>query len=49
MEPRGAMIDTAGPLLLEYVKNGCPVEVERLWSKEETMTVVERRPYKSAL
>ena len=50
MEPRGrALAHPAGPLLLEYARQGCPVDVGRPWSKLEIMTAAERGPHKSAL
>ena len=50
MEPRGrAFAHPAGPLLLEYARQGCPVDVGRPWSKLEIMTAAERGPHKSAL
>ena len=50
MEPRGrALAHPAGPLLLEYAREGCPVDVGRPWTKEEIMTAAERGPHKSAL
>ena len=50
MEPRGrALVHPAGPLLLEYAREGCPVDVGRQWSKEEIVAAAERGPHKSAL
>ena len=50
MEPRGrALVHPAGPLLLEYAREGCPVNVGRPWSKEEIVAAAERGPHKSAL
>ena len=50
MEPRGrALAHPAGPLLLEYAREGCPVDVGRPWTKVEIMTTAERGPHKSAL
>ena len=50
MEPRGrALAHPTGPLLLEYARQGCPVDVGRPWSKLEIMTAAERGPQKSAL
>ena len=50
MEPRGrALAHPAGPLLMEYAREGCPVDVGRPWSKLEIMTAAERGPHKSAL
>lgn len=50
MESRGrALVHPAGPLLLEYTKDGFPVDIGRPWSRDEIMTAVERGPHKSAL
>ena len=50
MRPRGnAKMHPAGPLLLKYARNGCPVNVGRQWTKREIMTAAERGPHKSAL
>ena len=50
MYPRGkALLHPAGPLLLQYAQDGCPVDVGRPWSKEEILTAAKRGPHKSAL
>lgn len=43
------MLHPAGPLLLHYAREGCPVDVGRPWSKDEIMTAARRVPHKSAL
>ena len=35
--------------LLQYTRNGCPVDVDQPWLKKETMTAAERGPHTSAL
>ena len=50
MEPRGqTLVHPAGPMLLEYARDGCPVDVERPWTKDEIMAAAERGPHKSTL
>lgn len=39
----------AAPLLLEYARRGCPVDVGRDWTLEELEAAVERGPHASAL
>jgi len=36
-------------MLLEYARNGCPVDVGRRWSKTEILAAAERGPHISAL
>ena len=50
MVPRGrARQHPAGPMLLQYARDGCPVEVGRRWSKTEITAAAERGPHASAL
>ena len=37
------------PLLLQYTRNGCHVDVGRNWTKKEIMTAAERGPHKASL
>ena len=39
----------AGTMLLQYARDGCPVDVRRRWSKAEIMAAAERGPHISAL
>ena len=50
MFPRGrAVAHPAGPILLEYARNGCPVDVGQNWSRVDIMAAAERGPRISAL
>ena len=39
----------AGLMLLQYARNGCLVNVGRVWTKDEIMAAAHRGPYVSAL
>ena len=44
MQPtNNALQHPAGPLLLKYAENGCPVEVGRSWTPEKITAAVKRR------
>jgi len=50
MVPRGqALTHPVGLTLLEYENNGCPVDVDRPWTREEILVVAEWGPHKLAL
>jgi len=50
MFPRGlARVHPAGPMLLQYDQDDCPVDARRRWSKAEIMAAAERGPHISAL
>lgn len=44
-----ALSHPSGPLLLEYARDGCSVDIGRPWTKEEIMAAAERGPHKYAL
>ena len=50
MQPNeNSKIHPAGTFLLQYERNGYPVDVGWLWIKLEIMTTAERGPHKSNL
>ena len=50
MFPQGRVAaHPAGPILLKYVRHGCPVDVGWNWSRVEIMAAVERGPHISTL
>lgn len=49
MWPRGlAKQHPAAPLLQDYNKNGCPVDIGKAWSKEHILNALKRGPHISA-
>lgn len=50
MIPRGkARTHPAGPMLLQYARDGCPVDVGRVWTNDEITAAAHRGPHVSAL
>ena len=50
MYPRGEAIEhPTEPMLLQYTREGCPVNMEKNWTKEEIVVAAHRGPHTSAL